>query len=268
MEMWQSPDGHCLFWQYFPAKQAKALLLLVHGIGEHIGRYADVIPVLNTMGLAVLAYDQYGHGRSEGKRGTLDVFDRLDRDLQWVIKEKVRERGTQPLIVFGHSMGGAVVANRLAKGETAVDFAVLSSPALRPHLALGAKCVAMLMNALMPMMSFHHGLSLKVSHRQAVNDALLADSLCHKHISGRLATFIIQAGEYARQQASNWQVPTLLLYAGQDYLVHRSGSDEFAKKAPACVQAQCFEGYYHEIFHEIDTTPVYGRLAEWLDSVL
>jgi alpha-beta hydrolase superfamily lysophospholipase len=92
------------------------------------------------------------------------------------------------------------------------------------------------------------------------------DRLVHDRISGRLARFIVDGGAATLESASQWQVPTLLLYAGGDRLVSPRGSQTFAKVAPVrVVTSHCFEGYDHEIFNEVEREPVYARLREWLD---
>lgn len=263
--------GHRLYWRRFQATQPRAQLLLVHGIGEHSGRYEDIIPHFLRMGLNVFAYDQYGHGRSEGRRGDLDTPQRLVEDLRSMRQELRRLAPDLPLILFGHSMGGAVVADYLVQyqgGEEAPDYAVLSSPALKTHMTVLSKLGSRALQALAPHLVITHHLSMKVSHRDEINAQLKNDPLCHKKISGSLSGFILAAGEAARAHAQDWQVPTLLLYAGADFLVDAKGSAEFARKSPPLVQAHCFEGYYHEIFHEINPEPVYARLAVWLDDMV
>lgn len=263
--------GHRLYWQSHCGEAPRAQLLLVHGIGEHSGRYHDIIPHFLELGLNVFAYDQYGHGNSDGERGTLDCPERLVEDLRFICQEVRRRAPDLPLILFGHSMGGAVVADYLVQYQgsaAAPDYAVLSSPALKTHMSLLSKLGSGLMQNLAPQTVIRHNLSMKVSHRPEINAQLKNDPLCHKKISGSLSGFILQAGEKARAAAAQWQIPTLLLYAGADLLVDARGSAQFAQDSPACVQAHCFEGYYHEIFHESDPRPVYRRLREWLDAQL
>lgn len=263
--------GHRLYWQSQQSLTPKAQLLLVHGIGEHSGRYQDIIPEFLRMGLNVFAYDQYGHGKSEGKRGTIDTPNRLVEDLLSMRQEAQRRAPNLPLILFGHSMGGAVVAKFLVqyqKSEYRPDYAVLSSPALKTHLSFFAHLSSCVMQALAPNMVITHHLSMKVSHRPEINAQLKQDPLCHKKISSSLSTFILGAGEAARASAPDWQVPTLLLYAGKDFLVDAKGSAQFAASASQVVEAHCFTDYYHEIFHETNPQPVYDCLQQWLTRQL
>lgn len=261
------PDGHHLFQRRWELPNARAQLLLCHGIGEHSGRYCEIAPQFNTLGLDVIAYDHYGHGQSDGARGTLDISERLDCDLAYLLAV-LRAQTPLPVIVFGHSMGGAVAANRIAQGESNADLLILSSPALRPRAGTAAKLAASVMAAIAPDLVIRHGLSLQVSHRPDICVELKNDPLCHKCISGRLGKFIQDAGERARKTAPHWPLPTLLLYAGQDFLVDANASRLFAAQAPNLVQSQEFADCYHEIFHETDPRPVYQRLEKWLDAVM
>ena len=101
----------------------------------------------------------------------------------------------------------------------------------------------------------------------AVCDAYRADPLCHDRISARLARFLAQGGPQVLARAGSWRVPSLLLWAGDDRLVAPAGSQAFSDRAPpAVVQAQCFDGAYHELFNESDAfaAPVFARLRQWL----
>lgn len=263
--------GHRLYWQSQQTETPRAQLLLVHGIGEHSGRYHDIIPHFLQMGLNVFAYDHYGHGRSDGRRGTLDTPNRFIEDLLSMRKEMQRRAPQLPLIILGHSMGGAVVAKFLVQyqdTEHRPNYAILSSPALKTHLSFLATLGSNLMQALAPQFAITHHLSMKVSHRPEINAQLKNDPLCHKKISASLSNFILNAGKLARAQAPYWKIPTLLLYAGTDFLVDAKGSAQFAANASDKVEAYCFKDFYHEIFHEINPQPAYERMQKWLNQQL
>lgn len=263
------PRGYDLFFRYHPVSEPRAHLLLVHGLGEHGGCYPEVIARCNVLGLDVFAYDQYGHGLSDGKRGAILTPDQPDADLRWILGEcRRRHRDDLPLIVFGHSMGGAVVANRLAHPPPWPDAVIFSSPALKLYLSSLWRWLARLMRAFAPEHTVFSPIGRKVSHVKAVNRKKATDPLCHRQINAALALFIEAAGRRARARAHTWPVPTLLLFAGDDKLVDPRGSRAFSAAAPShLVRAQEFPGYYHEIFHETDPEPVYRAVAAWLDDL-
>ena len=268
-----APDGTQLAlrdWPLEEGRKSRATVLIVHGLGEHSGRYAALARSLNAWGFAVRAYDQYGHGLSGGPQGGLTSDMRLLDDLA-VVLDGLRADlpKKQPIVLLGHSMGGLVAADFVATGLRHVDALVLSSPALALHLSGLQKALMAGLPRLLPNLRVANGVqSRHLSHDAAVVKAYDSDALNHNRISARLARYMAEGGLRVQAKARNWCVPTLLLWAGQDQLVNPAGSAEFAQQAPgSVVQAQCFEAAYHEIFNESPelAEPVLARLAQWLD---
>lgn len=269
-----APDGTQLAlrdWPLEEGRKSRATVLIVHGLGEHSGRYAALARSLNTWGFAVRAYDQYGHGLSGGPQGGLTSDMRLLDDLAVVLDGLRAELPkNQPIVLLGHSMGGLVAADFVATGLRHVDALVLSSPALALPLSGLQKALMAGLPKLLPNLRVANGVqSRHLSHDAAVVQAYDVDALNHNRISARLARYMAEAGLRVQAKARNWCVPTLLIWAGEDKLVDPAGSAEFAQQAPGCVvQAQCFEAAYHEIFNESPelAVPVRARLQQWLDE--
>lgn len=265
-------DGDNIAIQDWPLEQgrtARGVVLLVHGLGEHAGRYDPVAQRLNTWGFAVRGYDQYGHGESGGARGGLPSENRFLDDLTDVADStRARMAPDTPLILFGHSLGGLVAARFVSLGLRPVQALVLSSPALDPGLSAFQKFLLAVLTRFAPDWRVGNGLDPRLlSHDPAVVEGYRKDRLIHDRISGRLARFMVDAGVATLAQAARWQVPTLLLYAGADRLVCPAGSRAFAAAAPKqVVNSHCFEGHYHEIFNELDREPVFAELKQWLDA--
>lgn len=244
-------------------------VLIVHGLGEHAGRYEHVARRLNAWGFAVRSYDQYGHGESDGARGALPHPDRLLDDLTDLVESTRRRTGPGlPVLVLGHSMGGLVAASLMARGRARVDGLVLSSPALATYLSPVQKVLLEVVPRIAPSLTLPNGLDpAYLSHDPAVVAAYRADRRVHNRISARLARFIADEGPQVVRAASAWPVPTLLMYAGADRLVNPAGSRAFAAAAPReLVTVHCFDDLYHEIFNELDAEPVFDRLRQWLDA--
>jgi alpha-beta hydrolase superfamily lysophospholipase len=265
-------DGDNLAVQDWPLASQQALrgvVLLVHGLGEHAGRYDRLAGQLNDWGFAVRGYDQYGHGESGGPRGGLPTDSRLLDDLADIVDSTRARMGPHtPLILLGHSMGGLVAARFVALGLRPVQALVLSSPALDPGLNAIQKLLLAVLPKIAPNLRIGNGLDASlISHDPAVVAAYQADKLVHDRVSARLARFIADGGPATLAQAASWSVPTLLLYAGADRLVNPAGSRAFAAAAPQTVlSAHCFEALYHEIFNELDAAPVFAELKKWLDA--
>jgi alpha-beta hydrolase superfamily lysophospholipase len=158
-------DGLKLQLREWPGVDARGTVLTVHGLGEHMGRYARVAAYLNGWGWNVVGYDQRGHGSSEGARGGLAAHDALLSDLAMVI-DHVRAASQGPLVLLGHSMGGLVAARLCAEGlatapapwHRAVDALVLSSPALDPSMSAVQKLLLAVLGGLAPNLAVNNGL--------------------------------------------------------------------------------------------------------------
>ena len=269
------------------AAPPRAVVLMVHGLGEHAGRYDHVARQLMRWGFAVRAYDQRGHGESGGARGALPNASALLDDLAEVVDD-TRLRGMRlqhginasaapqeplPLILLGHSLGGLVVGRFVALKIRPVEALVMSSPALDAGLGVFQKLLLAVGRRLAPDLCVSNGLDARyISHDERVVKAYLADRLVHDRISPRLGRFIASSGPATVATASKWSTPTLLMYAGADRLVNPRASQAFAENAlasgvkPGTVTAKRFDGQYHELFNEADAAPVFETLRVWLNA--
>lgn len=265
-------DGHTLAVQDWPlpaGQPPRGIVLLVHGLGEHVGRYDPVARTLCGWGFAVRGYDHWGHGESTGLPGSLPSDTRLLDDLAEVVDAtRAQHAPGVPLILLGHSLGGLVVGRFVALQMRPVDALVMSSPALDAGMNAFQKLLVAVLPTLLPNLRVGNGLNARyLSHDPAVVQAYQHDPKVHDRISTRLARFIADSGPATLAAAPQWTAPTLLLYAGEDKLVSPAGSRQFAATAPAdVVQSRCFETMYHEIFNERDAAPVFDTLKAWLDA--
>ena len=268
-------DGLKLRLKSWPCAAARGTVLIVHGLGEHIGRYAKVAAQLNGFGWNVVGFDQRGHGASDGPRGGLRQPDDLLRDLAQVIDALRAEPGAAPgpLVLLGHSMGGLVAARFVAGAlagpspwQREIDALVLSSPALDVGMNAVQKLLLGVLGPLAPNLALGNGLNPAwISRDPAVVQAYRADPLVHDRITPRLARFFADGGATVLGAAPRWSVPTLLLYAGSDYCVAPAGSAAFAAAAPkTLVTAQEFGPLFHEIFNEPERAQVFAALGAWL----
>lgn len=256
-------------WPLGDGQRLRGVVMLVHGLGEHAWRYDRVARRLNEWGFAVRAYDQYGHGDSDGVRGSLPTPTRLVDDLADLVDStRGRLQAGTPLLVLGHSMGGLVASTFAAIAGHSIDGLILTSPALDPGLNAFQKLLLAVMPRIAPNLAVGNGLDPNyLSHDPAVVAAYRADPRVHDRITGRLARFIADGGPWVLQRASQWTVPTLLMYGGDDRLVSPAGSRAFAAAAPKeLVTAYCFDHLYHELFNELDAAPVFAMLKRWLDA--
>lgn len=260
-------DGTPLHVHRWPGDARRGTVLVVHGLGEHGGRYAHVAAWLAARGFAACGYDHRGHGLSGGARGVLPREDAMVRDLERVVDALRPSRG--PLILLAHSMGGAVGGRFVAEGRRPVDALILSSPALKAPLSALQRIQLAIGRVLAPSLVQGNGINaVDISHDAEVVRRYVEDPLDHDRVSARLAQSILHAGALTLAAAARWTVPTLLIYAGADRLVDPAGSDAFAASAPVgTVESERFAGLYHEILNEgALAAPVYARLERWLDA--
>lgn len=260
------------------ADRSRGTIVIAHGLGEHSGRYAHVVRSLHERGWTVVTYDQRGHGRADGPRGALPSANALYEDLASVLETAVRETAPARLILFGHSMGGAIAARfvaealepRPASWSRKVDGLILTSPALAISMKRSDRMAVNVLRLLAPNLPRRNGLDAsKISHDPGIVAAYRHDPLVHDRITPRLVQTILDAGRIARERATKWRVPTLLLYAGDDHLVDARGSAAFAAATPrTVVEAQAFPTLYHEILNEAQPgrAEVFARVHAWLST--
>jgi alpha-beta hydrolase superfamily lysophospholipase len=272
-------DGVSLFvrdWPPASGMRRRGSLLLVHGLGEHCGRYAHVAARLNSLGLHVRGYDHRGFGRSEGARARVPYREALVDDLTLMFERLTADATAagdgSPSFLLGHSMGGAIVARAATGGFLAPRGLILSSPALKTRLSGLLYALTAVSERIVPNMPSPHGLPLhRISHDPGEVAKALADPLNHPLITPRLAMFIAKAGPRAVEDAAGLKTPTLLLAAGDDRLVDVQGARDFAARAPAgSCTLKIYDGLYHEIFNELpeDRARVLDDLAAWLAAQL
>lgn len=270
----RTADGLRLHRSTWPtAGEARGTLLVVHGLGEHVGRYDALALRLNAAGWRVSGFDHRGHGQSDGARGAIARRDSMLQDLSRVIDALRNEVGGK-LILLGHSMGGLIAARFVAEGLQArpaawhreVDALVLSSPALDTGMSASQRALLAVLGPLAPWLAVSNGLQPEwISRDAGVVAAYRADPLVHDRITPRLARFIVDGGAATLALAQRWSLATLLLWAGSDRCVAPAGARAFADAAPrGVVRAQCFEPLYHEIFNEPERDEVFAVLEAWL----
>ncbi|RDI99244.1 lysophospholipase [Dyella solisilvae] len=263
-------DGQELFVRDWPHPRAQDAVLIVHGLGEHSGRYQRLATWFHTRGYAVRSYDQRGHGRTSGIRGAMSHPDDLLEDLATVYEDYASALPRPPLLL-GHSMGGLVAARTVLDRRIQPPAMVLSSPSLRTWEPAWKQRLAGLVAKVLPNLPLPNGLPFdKLSHDPQVEPAYRSDPLRHGWITPRLAEFIFRAGAATVSDAVQLRVPTLLLVAGADKLVNPSGSRDFAAAAWAgpCLTTRYFDALFHELFNEAEParSQVLKQLGDWLQK--
>lgn len=255
--------------------QSKGLVLITHGLGEHGECYGRLINGLREMPLSYAAWDLPGHGRSDGKRGTIRDFTDTTRDLKLVI-EKLKsypEFKNLPLVLIGHSMGGLIVCRTLlASPEINPELVILSSPFLGMSLQvpqwklLGSKILNIvapeftLGDEILPTMISRDPIFLK-EHAQ--------DVLRHHQISSRWFLGALDAIEYVQSRAQKWNFPTVLQVPRRDEVVSTASSLSFAERIQSSFKnVHVYPDRKHEIYNDLGREDVFADLKISLSSAL
>jgi alpha-beta hydrolase superfamily lysophospholipase len=258
-------DGTSLHVEDRVVDDARGGIVIMHGIGEHGGRYQHVAQHLNRAGWSVRTYDHRGHGRSRGVRGDLGEGSDIVQDAKLVIDDFARKNEAAPFLL-GHSMGGLFAAHFALARLAPLRGLILSSPALAVPLTGMQRRMLALMQAIAPHTGVPNGLKAQyLSHDAAVVAAYKADPLVHGKISASLLRAMLDSVALCEANAASLDLPALMLVAGDDHLVDSEGSRRFfAKLPPGLADMRWYEGFYHEIFNEIDQARPLAAMCTWL----
>ena len=266
----RSADGTALFFRSWRGPSPRASVAVVHGLGEHSGRYDHVGAFLAARGYDCWAGDVRGHGLSPGPRVHVDDFG-LYADDAGAVLDLARAAGG-PLFLIGHSQGGLVALLRALRHPEGLAGVVVSSPYLAAHPDAAPKSVKLALAAVLLRVSpgFLIGSGLPtgaLSHDPAVERDYLADPLVSRKASPAWLRAARRAQEEVKAGAPRFPVPVLVMAAGDDRLVDPAAVREWAARAPAATTTFVeWPGFFHEMFNEVGKERVLERVVEWMDS--
>jgi alpha-beta hydrolase superfamily lysophospholipase len=240
---------------------------LLHGTGEHAGRYEQLATRLAAAGWLVGAHDQPGHGQSSGKRGLIDPPGALVTQSAIQIQAFANETGSMP-IVFGHSLGGVVATELVLQHGLNVKGLILSAPAFVPITSTMDRIKLRLLTLIAPRLCLDLGYNAsRLTHDERTQNLAHADPLIHSYKSSTLVNWLMQSGQRSIDMAATLNCPTLLLIAGDDLVVESDKTRLFASRVcPEKLTLSEYKGFYHELLNE---TPerrelVLADIENWL----
>ncbi len=256
-------------WQ--PDGEPRAVLAIVHGIGEHSGRYPNVVDTLVARGLAVYGYDHRGHGRSTGQRGHITRWSEFRQDLGLFLARVRQEQAGRPLFLMGHSLGGLIVLEYVLHDPNGLRAVVASAPAVA-QTGASPLLVALsrIMSRLAPTFSLDTGLDASaISRDPAAVRAYTNDPLVHGKATARFGAEFVEAMAWVNAHAVEFQPPLLVIQGTADRLVPAAAVRAFFERVPvADKEFHEYEGYYHECHNDVDWEKPVGELADWLEQHL
>lgn len=257
-----------------PQGSPKAIVCLVHGLGEHSGRYAHVGKALNGAAYALFGFDLRGHGQSGGPRGHFPSLETVLNDIHNFVHFQRQNHPRLPLFLYGHSLGGLLTLSYALRHPEGLQGVIVTGAGLRSALQ-EQKAKIMLVKALgslIPTLSLKSELEVNgLSHDPAVVQAYITDPLVHDKVSLGLGKAGLDAIEFCFARASDFKPPLLIMHGGADRITYPSGSEDFAKLAGETnkdVTLKIWEGLYHEIHNEPQQAEVFQVMIEWLDRHL
>ncbi len=263
------PDGQRRFVYCWGPRDPKGYVGIVHGLGEHGGRYAELATQMASRGYFVAAYDQQGHGHDPGKRGVITSYQSLLHDvgqlLSWL---RLQARG-RPCFLFGHSMGGNLVTNYVLREKVLPTAVIASSPMFRsPREPRGPfNWIARLALRIAPNLCIGAGIRFEDLTDDPIEQRQVAsDPLYHRRVSLRLGAELIDSGRWAIENADQFKRPILITHSPNDRLTKATGSAAFAAKAGSICQMVSLENHRHETFRDLDKRAVWELLISYLDS--
>lgn len=264
---WKSHDRVQYFTRHWRKEGSiKGALALIHGLGEHSGRYQHVASTLTEAGLAIMAFDLQGHGKTEGKRGHILSYSSLLDGIDELLSQLQEEYPDRPLFLYGHSLGGNLVLNYSLSYPKRLTGVIATSPWLR--LAFTPSPLKVLLGRLIHRIypSFSQKNSIvegTLSHGEDVEEAYREDPLVHNQISARLFFQAYDKGIWALENASSLETPLLLLHGTGDRITSWKASRLFSQRARDCT-FKAWENLYHELHHEIEKERVLSCITRWL----
>ncbi len=255
---------------WLPGGEPKAVLLVVHGLGEHSGRYTNVVNHLVPQGYAVYSLDHIGHGKSAGEREMVDRFDDFTKTLRIYVQMIQEWQAGKPLFLLGHSMGGAIAAYYLLDHQDDFQGAILSAPAVA--IGEGVSPITITMSKLLSRVAPKMGVIALdvdlVSRDKAVVQAYADDPLVfHGKTPSRLASELLGAMQRITAEAARITLPLLIVQGDKDALVDPAGARMLKDRAGSQDKTlKFYEGLYHEVFNEPEKELVLNDVAVWLEA--
>lgn len=260
-------QGIRLAWRVWDAPSPKAVLLLVHGLGEHSGRYDSFARAVAHGGTSVFTFDLRGHGRSQGPRGDMDAFPRLLEDLLGMEEEMGRQLpGDLPSFLMGHSLGGLICVRRLQVFKGPYSGAVISAPWLATNQPDWLRGLARFLGVILPGFPLPAGLNPKrLTRDPEMIRAWREDPLIHTRITGRFFREVERVQLKALASSLPGDLPLLFLVPGGDRVVRSPVTEAFARGIVGeAIRVEILEGFMHEPLNDVGREEVYGLVLDWL----
>jgi alpha-beta hydrolase superfamily lysophospholipase len=250
-----------------PGENTRAVIILVHGLGEHVQRYIYWAELFKKEGIGFLGVDLPGHGLSEGRRGNIRSYALIGEMIDILLRSCKQTFPGCPVYIYGHSLGGGIVLEYILRNNPKIKGAIITSPWLRLSFEPPKSKIIMasIMKNLIPGLIQPSGLNVNhISHDETVIEKYSNDPLVHGKISVSLFDAAMTAAKYSLAHASELKIPTLILHGSDDMITSPGGSMEFAGKTNMA-ELKIWEGGYHELHNEPFKDEVFEYIMNWIN---
>jgi len=266
---WKSSDGLDIFAQSWSpdSTSPRAVVCLVHGIGEHTGRYIKVAEALTKEGYVLFGADLRGHGRSGGPRGHFPSIEVVIKDIDLLLEQAGKLYPGIPLFLYGHSLGGILVLHYGLKQKPDISGVIATSPSL--HTALAEQpfkvAAAKVLGSLLPGVSIPSGLDVNaISHDKRVIEDYYNDPLGHSKMSLGFGKVMLNVNHWTLEHANEFSLPLLLMHGKSDSIAYPSSSIEFAASLNDKCKLVLWDDAYHELHNENIKDEVFETMTNWI----
>ncbi len=249
-----------------PGENTKAVVVMVHGLGEHTGRYSHWAALFKKEGIGFAGVDLPGHGKSDGRRGNITSYAVLSEMIDILLSSCKKTFPGVPVFLYGHSLGGGIVLDYLLRKSPKISGAIVTSPWLRlsfepPRIKV---LMASIMKNIIPGLIQPSGLIVDhISHDVDVVERYKSDPLVHNKISVSLFHGAMNSAHYSLAHSSELKIPLLLIHGSDDQITSPDGSRQFAESNPK-VTLKIWNGGYHELHNEPFKEEVFKYIMDWM----
>ncbi len=267
---WKTHDGIDIFARgWDPERVPKAVVCLIHGLGEHTGRYQHVASAMTAEGYAVIGFDLRGHGLSGGQRGHAPSEGAYLNDMDLLIEQARQRYPGAPIFLYGHSLGGILVLDYGLRRKPALQGAIVTAPALHGELDEQPLKVSLakILGAQVPRMSISTGLKPeRISRDPEVVKAYINDPLVHDRATLGWGRLMLKINPWILKHAADFPLPLLLMQGKDDKVTYPSSSQEIADALKEKCTLILWDDMFHEIHNEPGKEKVIQSMIDWMDQ--
>ena len=268
---WKTTDGLKIYGTHWPVTTPRAVIALVHGLGEHINRYVHLAAFFNKNDIALIGYDRRGHCQSEGKRGHTPNVEAFLDEIQTLLEKTEAYYPGIPVFLYGHSMGGNLVLTYALRRELKAIGLISTAPHIRLGFEPPANLVAFgkVIRKIHPAFTQSNGLKVEhISSDPQVVQRYIDDPLVHDRITSATGIGMLEAAKWLDNYTGKIPLPALLMHGEADQITSPEGSELFAKRVEGDIKLKIWPGLYHEIHNEKEQAEVFRFTLNWMNQYL